>query len=145
MQAVLNYESMGAAFNAEYFVAIKNVRLVERIPPLQAPPGWRGILPGEYVSRSIANNNKVDDKYLIEFPANKPAHLKIDPLPDDYPLKIDISKDGVSLPIIYNKNGTGYGFQTKSAGRYEIHVTEPLDKRERPDKYTFDTWWDDFL
>ncbi len=78
MQAVMNYESMGAAFNAEYFVTIKNIRIAERMPPLKAPPGWRGILPGEHVSRSIANNDKVNDKYLIELPANKTAHFAID-------------------------------------------------------------------
>ncbi len=145
MSAVMNYESMGAAFNAEYFVTTKNIRLVERIPPLQAPTGWRGIVPGEFVSRPIANKDTIDDKYLIEFPANKPTHLYIRPFPDEYPFVIVITKDGGSLSMTYDKNYGIFSFQTNSAGRYEIRVTEPSKRSERPIKYIFFTWWDDSL
>ena len=106
----------------EYVVDVEDVHLVGRLVAPRAPLGKRGILPGEVVIRPIPAGElqHVDDRYLIELPAKASAHIYIYPLPEDYGFRLSVTRDSASMPI--RTQSAHYGFETPSAGVYELRV-----------------------
>jgi hypothetical protein len=111
------------------------------VPP-PAPPGKRGILPGEIVIRPIPEGEirRVDDRFLIELPAKTSIHISFEPEPDEYVFRLSVAKDGTVLPLRHERHAEH--FETVSAGVHELRVlpAEASASRE-PDRYSFDVVW----
>jgi hypothetical protein len=144
MRATLRkgYTGGPAGSATEYVVDVVDARLVAKLVPPPAPPGKRGILPGEIVIRRIPAGElpRVDDRYLVELPAKVNAHVMFDPEPDKYDFKLSVEKDGTTLPLRYHNSAER--FETASAGIHELRVTpaEAPAARE-PDRYSFYVVW----
>jgi hypothetical protein len=144
MRATLRkgYTGGPAGFATEYVVGVEDVRLVGNLVPPPAPPGMRGIVPGEVVIRPIPEGGirRVDDRYLIELPAKTSVHISFDPEPNEYEFKVIIAKDGTTLPLRHVRYSEL--FETESAGTHELHVmpAEASPSKE-PDRYSFYVVW----
>jgi hypothetical protein len=144
MRATLRkgYTGGPPGFATEYVVDVEDVRLIRKLAPPKAPPGKRGVVPGEVVIRLIPDGKleRVDDRYLIELPAKVGVSIWFDPSPDEYNVELSVTRDGSAVPLRYHDHAEQ--FETVSAGIYELRVrpAEPSASRE-PDRYSFNIVW----
>jgi hypothetical protein len=144
MRATLRkgYTGGPAGFATEYIVGVDDVHLVGKLVPPPAPPGMKGILPGEVVVRDIAEGDlqHLDDRYLIELPAKASIRVSFQPFPEDYGFVLTVTKDRSSLPVRWENYS--HRFATSSAGIYELRVVpaEAPVPRE-PASYRFNVVW----
>lgn len=140
-------EPSGSAGHAssELYVEETDLRLVERRLPPRAPLGVKGILPGQEIVRRIPDGTLpgLDDRYLIELPADKPISLWFYPWSDEYLFALGITQDGVSIPIESDGKSAARRLKTTSAGLYEFRVRAGSGKKGIPDGYAFSMAWGD--
>jgi hypothetical protein len=144
----------------EYSVEVEGVRLVERLVRPPAPAGVKALLPGEFVLRKIRDGEllRVNEKYLVELPANKHAFVVFEPPPTDYPFQVSVSKNGVTVPAPFVKEiphdwvyappegrAEGYRFDTGTGGLFDIAVQGTPPTGQVPDRYQFYVGWGDAL
>jgi hypothetical protein len=125
----------------ELFVELDDVRLVEALSPPKAPPGKKGILPGQVVVRMIPEGElaRLDDRYLVELPANRKVTVWFEPWPNDYGFKLSVAKDGATLPM--GARDFDNVFETTSASIYELRVLPADRAAKQPDSYFFYITW----
>ena len=144
MRATLRkgYTGGPAGFATEHVVDVEDVRLVGKLVPPLAPPGKRGILPGELVVREIAEGKlqQLDDRYVIELPTTADIRVSFQPFPEDYGFRFSVTKDGAPLPVRWENYS--HRFATVSAGIYELRIlpAEALVPKE-PASYRFNVVW----
>ncbi len=158
MRATLRkgYTGGPAGSATELFVELDDVRLVEALSPPKAPPGKKGILPGQVVVRMIPEGElaRLDDRYLVELPANRKVTVWFEPWPKDYGFKLSVAKDGAIVPFrphrfefdpsIAESLGA-YDVLPTSAGVYELRVLPADRASKQPDRYFFLITWGDEL
>jgi len=126
----------------EYVVDVEDVRLVTKLVAPRAAQGKRGILPGEVVVRGIPDGEiqGIDDRYLIELPAKTNIHVLVSPLPERYPFKLSVTREGAPLPLSYED--CTHRFETASGGVYELRVLPaggPVPRE--PASYSLNVVW----
>ena len=124
MRATLRrgYTGGPIGFSTEYVVDVSDVRLVAKLVAPPAPPGKRGILPGQVVIRTIREGElpRLDDRYLVELPAKVDAQAWMTPSREDYGFVLSVTKDGAPLPLRWEDHA--HHFTTVSAGVHEVRL-----------------------
>jgi hypothetical protein len=122
------------------YLQVEDVRVVGKLTPPKAAPGTKAILPGQVVVRMIPPGElaRVDDRYVIDLPANTLVTVWFDPRPRDYSFRLSAAKDGTAFPI---RKGRDQDFDTASAGTYELRVLPAGTATKEPDSYFFNVTW----
>jgi hypothetical protein len=146
MNATLRKDYTGGppGFATSLYVQVEDVRVVGKLTPPKAPPGAKAILPGQVVVRMIPAGElaRVDDRYVIDLPANTLVTVWFDPIAKDYPFRLSVVKDGTAFPI---REGRDQDFDTASAGTYELRVLPAGTATKEPDRYFFHVSWGNFF
>jgi hypothetical protein len=152
MQATFEkgYTGGPAGSATEYFVTLDNIHLVERLKRPEAPPGVRAILPGECIIRPIADGElqRLDDKYVIDLPADRHATIVFVPFPEDCEFVVTVAHLGRAFGCEFGGEtfgDTGFHFDTTTAGLYEIRVRASPEAMKIPDHYDLHVIWGDSL
>jgi hypothetical protein len=93
--------SGGALGSRAAWAKVGNIRLIERmLPPQPAPPGFRAILPGEYVSGSLKEDkDRVVGRYWIKLPAPSSVSVYTDiPNETDVELRERLTFEDLDVP-----------------------------------------------
>jgi hypothetical protein len=132
----------GGLSGVHYVMDVEDARLVAKLVAPRAPPGKRGILPGQVVVRDIREGElqRLDDRYLIELPGKVGAKVYIYPLPEDYAFRISVTEEGAAIPL--QVESAHRRFETVRSGVYELRVqpAEAPVPRE-PARYRLDVVW----
>ena len=132
----------GGLSGVHYVMDVEDVRLVAKLVAPRAPPGKRGILPGEVVVRKLRQGElqRLDDRYLIELPGGVSAKATIYPLPEHYAFRISVTNEGAEVPL--QVVSAHRFFETVRSGVYELRVQRaeaPAPKE--PASYRLEVVW----
>lgn len=128
----------------ELFVQVdeESTRLLEKLSPPKAGPGVKAILPGQVVVRRIKEGELagLDDRYLIELPGGKSVRLLFDPWPEEYAVRLSVTRNGVQVPTRIEK-GFIHLFESGEGGLHELRIRSGAASAKEPDSYRFEMYW----
>jgi hypothetical protein len=142
VQATLRkgYTGGPPGFATELFIETGPLRFVRSLPPPPAPPGARGIVPGQVVVRMIPQGelDKVDDRYLIDLPAISPVQVWMVPNQWEHGFDVSLAREGSFMPTRIDEGI--YIFETNGGGIYELRIVGKAGPKV-PDRYSFALAW----